>query len=342
MSQTHTPRANTQFFPRLINKTNISFNDEEMKLLNKGLKYNLHHKNRHWLSNLALEAETALALLFPHEQEPTRHQIAHNLQKLYKKYNGKQTPATIINEIKTVNRIKRKLSDAGAIVTEADKGSSMIIMYENEYNSNVHYFISSKNFEQAPHDPTKKLQRNIRTAVKDCKEVIPKESKLKYISVNLTTPRMRGLIKIHKTEFPIRPVVNWKNAPAYKLATKLVEVLHTHTPLPCAFNVKSTAQLINDLTDIPYDHNLRLTSFDITNMYTNIPTNELLDIINSVCNNNCIEGNLKHDILNLSKIIMDQNYFNFEYKTYLQHEGLAMGTPTSPILSEFYLQFIEN
>jgi hypothetical protein len=34
-SQTHTPRANTQFFPRVLNKTNISFTDDEMKLLTK-------------------------------------------------------------------------------------------------------------------------------------------------------------------------------------------------------------------------------------------------------------------------------------------------------------------
>jgi hypothetical protein len=98
------------------------------------------------------------------------------------------------------------------------------------------------------------------------------------------------------------------------------------------FNVKNTTQLINDLTDIPYDHNLRLASFDITNMYTNIPTNELLDIINSVYNNNYIERNLKHDILKLSKIIMDQNYFHFENKTHLQHEGLAMRDTLMTIL----------
>jgi hypothetical protein len=76
-------------------------------------------------------------------------------------------------------------------------------------------------------------------------------------------------------------------------------------------------------------------------MYTNNPTNELLVIINSVCNN-YIEGNLKHGILKLSKIIMDQNYFHLEDKTCLQHEGLAIGSPTSLILSEFYLQFLEN
>jgi hypothetical protein len=312
-----------------------------MKILNKGLKYNLHHKDKHWLSNLALEAEAALTLLPPHEQELIRHQVAHNPQKLYRQYNGKQAPVTPKNEIKTVNQIKKKLSDAEAIVTEADKGSPMIIIYENEYNSKVRDFIYNNNFQQVPHNLTKKLQCNIRADVKDCKEVNPKEDKWKYI-LNPSPPRMRGLIKIHKTESPIRPVVNWKNTPTYKLAKKLVEVLQTHTPLPYNFNIKNTAQLINDLTDIPYDHSLSLTSLNTTNMYTNIPTNDLQGIINSVCNNNYIEENLKRDILKLSKIVMHQNYYHFEDKIYPQHEGLAMGAPTSSILSEIHLQFLEN
>jgi hypothetical protein len=119
--------------------------------------------------------------------------VAHNLPKSYKQYNCKHATVTPKNEIKTVNQIKKKLTDTETIVTEADKGSSMIIIYENEYNNK---------FQQALHDLTKKLQSNIRAAVNECKEVIPKEDKWKYISLNPTTPRMRGLIKIHKTESP--------------------------------------------------------------------------------------------------------------------------------------------
>jgi hypothetical protein len=74
-----------------VNKTQIRFTDEEMILLNKGLKYNLGHKKKQWLSNLALEAEAAVARLPTHEQEHVRHLIAHNLQKLYKHSNDKQT-----------------------------------------------------------------------------------------------------------------------------------------------------------------------------------------------------------------------------------------------------------
>jgi hypothetical protein len=47
--------------------------------------------------------------------------------------------------------------------------------------------------------------------------------------------------------------------------------------------VKNTVQLIDDLADIPYIKKLRLASFDISNMYTNIPTEELIKIVNTAC-----------------------------------------------------------
>jgi hypothetical protein len=36
-----------------------------MTLLNKGLKYNVSHKRKHWLNNVALEAENAITLSNP-------------------------------------------------------------------------------------------------------------------------------------------------------------------------------------------------------------------------------------------------------------------------------------
>jgi hypothetical protein len=85
-------------------------------------------------------------------------------------------------------------------------------------------------------------------------------------------------VKIHKEDSPIRPIVNRRNAPAYKLAKMLAKKLQTFVPLPYTFNVKNTTHLINDLSEIPYDQKLKLASFDITNMYTNIPTSELFNI----------------------------------------------------------------
>jgi Tfp pilus assembly pilus retraction ATPase PilT len=115
------------------------------------------------LSNLALEAEAAITILPTHEQEHIRYQVAHSLQKLYKQQNEEQSYRQ--NEYKTINQIKRKLSDAKAIITKADKGNSTIVIYEIDYNTIVQNFITNNNFTQLTHDVTRKLQRNIRTAI---------------------------------------------------------------------------------------------------------------------------------------------------------------------------------
>jgi hypothetical protein len=46
--------------------------------------------------------------------------------------------------------------------------------------------------------------------------------------------------------------------------------------------------------------------------------------------------------MNLTKTIINLNYFQFKGKNYIQTEGLAMGASTSAILSEAYMQSIEN
>jgi hypothetical protein len=77
---TNTHADNIQFYPRIINNTNITFTDDENALLQKGLKYNLHIKPKQWLQKLAMEAETAISLLQPPEQNPVRYLIVKNLE----------------------------------------------------------------------------------------------------------------------------------------------------------------------------------------------------------------------------------------------------------------------
>jgi hypothetical protein len=44
----------------------------------------------------------------------------------------------------------------------------------------------------------------------------------------------------------------------------------------------------------------------------------------------------------MTRTILKQNYFEFQNNFYVQNKGLAMGAPTSSVLSEIYLQFIEH
>jgi len=69
---------------------------------------------------------------------------------------------------------------------------------------------------------------------------------------------------------------------------------------------------------------------------------KLIDIIDSLCKEHMVNDQLRHEITEVSKIIIQQNYFQFLNSFFIQERGLAMGSPTSSIFSEIFLQHIEN
>ena len=77
---------------------------------------------------------------------------------------------------------------------------------------------------------TSKEQRFTSTAL------ITPDSKWKFINLNSSAPTTRGLVKLHKIDQPIGPVVNWRNAPAYKLSKLFALKIKQLTPLPYTVN----------------------------------------------------------------------------------------------------------
>jgi hypothetical protein len=169
----------------------------------------------------------------------------------------------------------------------------------------------SNNFATLLQDPTNKFQKSLQVTMKKCQSIIPQNQRWKYINLNPTPPTIRGLIKLHKQGHPIRPTVNWTNTPACKTAKLLKEKLGLYIPLPYAFNIKNPTLLITDLNNIKIDPDLKFASFDINNMYSNIPTTELINIIAYACDQHNIPQNIKHELISLSDTLLAQNYFRY-------------------------------
>lgn len=86
-----------------------------------------------------------------------------------------------------------------------------------------------------------------------------------------------------------------------------------------------------------------LASFDIVNLYTNVPINDVLEIVKThLYNNPTLLIESANEILSLLKEVLKQNYFTFNGNFYSQPDGLSMGSPLSAILSDIYLNHIEN
>jgi hypothetical protein len=144
--------------------------------------------------------------------------------------------------------------------------------------------------------------------VKQSKTLIPKDSRWKYINMNPSTPSIKGLIKIHKQDQPIRPVVNWRNAPAYQLSKLFTSKINHLAPLPHAFNMKNTHDLIRNLNDTPVLPHYTLASLDLTHLYSNMPVTEIKTILANMLEHELVEPQTQLEILRWYDVITKQIY----------------------------------
>ncbi|XP_036317861.1 uncharacterized protein LOC118732864 [Rhagoletis pomonella] len=121
----------------------------------------------------------------------------------------------------------------------------------------------------------------------------------------------------------MRPIINYRSAPAYKLSKYLKTILKHKLELPNKYIVTNAADLY------PKD------------LYPSIPTTETMDILFRILLGKT-EKKIAKEIINTLKTTINQNYFRFNNKIYRQINGLGMGNPTSAILMEVFMQSLEE
>ena len=141
---------------------------------------------------------------------------------------------------------------------------------------------------------------------------------------------------MHKPEHPIRPLVNWRGAPAYKLARLFTQKIKQLAPLPNIHNVDNPKDVIKKLNNTTILPHFTLDSLDITNRYTSIPVAEAHNIVSNTVKENLLDPQTQQELLNWYDVITQQNYFTNSDDILIQRNGLAMGTPTSSLISEFF------
>jgi len=148
-----------------------------------------------------------------------------------------------------LKNINSKLEKENAMVAKADKGKMCVIMYTDEYNKKVHNFLNENNFQKPQKDPMDKHQKLITKTLQHSDLIINKKQKKYFTQKKPQPPDLRAQIKLHKPGQPIRPVVNNRNAPAYKISKLLVNKLN-NLNLRNHYIVKDSTALANDLTKL--------------------------------------------------------------------------------------------
>lgn len=240
-----------------------------------------------------------------------------------------------------VKSIKEKSDKNDIVFTKADKGNTVIAIEKTQYIQKTLAFIQNGNFGTINSDPTNKFQKRIKEEIERSPSIISNQ-KFKLIIMNPQPPQLYSLIKLHKPGYPIRPVVSYMSAPAYKLSAFLIDIIKNHCNFQPKYSIKNSSDLINKIQNITVPTNARLISFDVQNLFPSIPPNDTVNLVENLLIKNQVNPVIKQEILNLLQICLDQSYFLFEDTFYESKEGLIMGSPLSPLLAEIFMDDLET
>jgi hypothetical protein len=156
----------------------------------------------------------------------------------------------------------------------ADKGKTVVIIDTDEYTKKVHNFLTENNFHTLPKDPTNRDHKHLLKILQQSNLVIDKKQIKQLTQKELQPPTLNAQIKLHKPGHPIRPVINNTKAPSYKITKHLVEIINRHLNVSNQYNVRNSTTLANDVTNLKIHENHKMITYDIKDLYINIPIQE--------------------------------------------------------------------
>jgi hypothetical protein len=172
----------------------------------------------------------------------------------------------------------------------------------------IHQFLKENDIHAAPKNPINKDCKIIRETLQNSNLIFTKEQ-IKYLTQRKPTPpQLNARIKIQKQDIPIKPVINNINAPTYKLAKKLNNILKQQLQLENQYVTQNSEKLAYNITTIESNEYLRMATFDIKDLYVNILIEETLKITEQ----QLLKNNDKHktqQLITMLHTILKQNYF---------------------------------
>ena len=327
------------FYTRVKNMTNVIFNKDETDLLEKGLNYALEKPVKQFLQDLIIDTDNAIVQLDDNDQNTYRFLASKKITQLLQsnRHNILHKRQSYI-----MKQIDTKLKQTNLIITKADKGNTIVIIHRDEYIHKVETFLEDNQFTQLHKDPIDHYQKKIQQATNRSNMIISKLQKKHLTQIKPLPPTLKAQIKIHKDNEPIRPVINNVFAPSYKIAKFLNKWLTDTLQLSHTYTTHSSTNLAHQLDRFPIIESDRLISFDIKDIYVNIPLEETINITKNLLKDKNINTTTTNQACTLLTTILQQNYLQFNNKFYQPSKGVGMGSPISGLIAEIFLQHGEN
>ena len=201
----------------------------------------------------------------PHEADLVRSKITLLLES-----NEAPQPTLSRKERGAVYSLKKR---EDIVMVKAGKGNTTVALDRDEYDDKLMTMLKNiTTFVELKRDPTQKTERVVNQFVLQLRQEdkISPTTTHPLKSSDASSPRLYGLPKIHKANFPLRPIVSFIGLPTYTLSKELASILSKLTGLS-EHHVKNSEEFVKLVTTIKIEETEILVSFDMISLFTKIP-----------------------------------------------------------------------
>lgn len=181
-------------------------------------------------------------------------------------------------ELYTALSLRKKAEEASLVFTKADKGNSVVAISNTQYISKTLDFLKDEQIQEIPSDPTLIYQKLTKSVIKDT-TFFTEFEKRRLVIMNPQAPKLYSLIKLHKENYPIRPVVSFVSAPSTKLSKTLINIILQFCKFRPKYSIKNSYELVKNIKHLTIPRNAKLISFDVKNLFPSVPPNEVLNLV---------------------------------------------------------------
>ena len=245
-----------------------------------------------------------------------------------------------------LDALKNLRTRTDVLITKPDKGSGVVLLNKQDYLEKMSHILSDPTkFGETSNekDQTNIVEDQLTSCLKRMKDqdVISAGTYEKLRPVGTAIPRLYGLPKIHKPNVPMRPILDMCNSPYHDVAKWLADMLEPLRRHLCQYSLHDSFEFVDLVRDLNLNSK-RMISFDVTSLFTNVP---LIETINFICD--YIESSnftVPLPTQYLRELLLRCTFniqFQFNGSLYRQLDGVAMGSPLGPLLSDIFMSSLE-
>lgn len=166
-------------------------------------------------------------------------------------------------------------------ITYSDKGNLTVAMFAQDYEKKMLELLSDTNtYKVLDKNPNNCTQGKNNDLIKNAfnQDRISIGEYHRCVSNHPITPRIYGLPKVHKMNWPMRPIVSFIDAPTYGTASHLSNILYNITD-KTKYYVRNSYDFRDFIITQNVPSGYGIVSLDVISLFTNIPLKVVLKIL---------------------------------------------------------------